>query len=68
MRHYDRNKCDNKLRKQTIDEMNRTILLIGRHAFEYKIIISCKCRQTIITYKDRKSAYKAFNSMKPRKR
>lgn len=67
MKHYDRNKCDNKLRKQIIDELNRTVILIGRHAFEYKIIISCECKQTIITYKNRKSAYKAFNKIKQKK-
>ena len=63
MRKYKRENCQVLLRKTAITFTGKVICLIGRHAFEWTIIIEDKTKITKTVYKDRVTALKEYNRL-----
>ena len=63
MRKYKRENCQVLLRKTAITFTGKVICLIGRHAFEWTIIIEDKTKITKTIYKDRVTALKEYNRL-----
>ena len=63
MRKYKRENCQVLLRKTAITFTGKVICLIGRHAFEWTIIIEDETKITKTVYKDRVTALKEYNRL-----
>ena len=63
-RTYHRENCDNRIREIITDMLGRTIVLAGKHAFEWSITICSDNTYYKITYKNRIEATKEFNKFK----
>lgn len=60
MRKYNRDNCDCFIRKIVIDIYQRTIVLSGKHAFEWSITIYEKGKITQYIYPNGRTARKEF--------
>lgn len=58
---YHKNKCENRVRVSAKDKLGRTIVLTGRHAFEWNVTIINFCGTTTTEFKNRTAAYREFN-------
>lgn len=66
-KNYHRENCDCKVRTTIKDELNRTVILEGRHAFEWSITIQSETRVVVYSYPNGKLAREAFKQIKRRK-
>ena len=66
-RKYNRDNCDCFIRETIIDTWGRTIILGGKHAFEYSITICTKYSMTTTNYPNGKEARKEFYKYKRKK-
>ena len=64
MKKYNKDNCDSRLRAVITDKYGRTISLLGKHAFEWEIIIELSGRLIVRQYPNGKEARKAFNQLK----
>lgn len=62
---FHREKCEARVRMQITDKLGRTVTLVGKHAFEWSIILESDGRVIITTFKDRKSAVEDLKKYKP---
>ena len=63
MKKYKKENCQVLLRKTAITFAGRVVCLVGRHAFEWTIIVEDETKVTTTIYKDRVSALKEFNRL-----
>lgn len=63
MKKYNKENCQILLRKTAITFTGKVVCLIGRHAFEWTIVVEDETKVTKTIYKDRKSALKEFNRL-----
>ena len=64
---YHRENCDCFIREITVDIYGRTIVLSGRHAFEWSITIYTRERIVKTTYPNGRKARKEFRKYKRKK-
>lgn len=62
---YHRDKCESCVRMQITDKLGRTVTLVGKHAFEWSIILESDGKIIITTFKNRKSAVENLKKYKP---
>lgn len=62
---YHRDKCEACVRMQITDKLGRTVTLVGKHAFEWSIILESDGKIIITTFKNRKSAVEDLKKYKP---
>lgn len=62
---YHRDKCEACVRMQITDKLGRKITLVGKHAFEWSIILESDGKIIITTFKNRKSAVEDLKKYKP---
>lgn len=62
---FHREKCEARVRMQITDQLGRKITLVGKHAFEWSIILESDGKIIITTFKDRKSAVEDLKKYKP---
>jgi hypothetical protein len=66
MKRYNRDNCQSVVRATIQDQYGRIITLMGKHAFEWSIVIE-SCGKVIVTsYNNSKAAKKVFNQIKRR--
>lgn len=63
MRQYNRENCQAIVRKTVIDIYGRVICLVGRHAFEWSIIIESNNKIIITRYDNSSKAKEAFRRL-----
>lgn len=61
---YNRSNCDSTLRATITDQLGRTVLLFGTHAFEWSIVITSDNSITMQTFSKGDVARKEFNKYK----
>lgn len=61
---YNRNHCDNIVRAVIEDKLGRRVTLLGKHAFEWSIVLESDGRTVITTFPNRREAKKEFNNYK----
>lgn len=61
MKKYHREKCEARVRMQITDQLGRKITLVGKHAFEWSIVLESNNKISITTFKNRKTAIKDFD-------
>ena len=67
MGRYNRNNCQSVVRATIKDQFGRVITLMGKHAFEWSIVIE-SCGKVIVTsYNNSTSAKKVFNQYKKKR-
>lgn len=59
-KHYTRENCNAQVRTTIKDQYGRTITLVGRHAFEWSIIIDNGVTVKITTFSNSSKAKKEF--------
>lgn len=64
MKKYNRNNCQSVVRATIVDQFGRVITLMGKHAFEWSIVVESCGKVTITTYPNSKEAKKVFKSIK----
>lgn len=60
-RTYNRDHCCSKVRATITDTLGRTITLMGKHAFEWQIVMECNGKVIIQQFHDGATARKEFN-------
>lgn len=63
MKNYKKENCQVLLRKAAITFTGKAISLIGRHAFEWTIVVEDETKVTITIYKNRTSALKEYSRL-----
>lgn len=63
-RNYNRDNCDSRLRAIITDKWGRTVVLLGKHAFEWEIVIQDNGKIIARTFKSGREARKEFNNYK----
>lgn len=66
-RKYHKENCDSRVRATITDKWGRTISLMGKHAFEWVIVIESNGRITMQSYPSGKEARKEFQQYKKKK-
>lgn len=61
---FHRENCESVIRDSFIDILNRTVVLTGKHAFEWSIIMKTDDCITKMTYSCRKTARKEYDKLK----
>ena len=64
---YNRDHCTAKVRAIITDKYGRTIQLLGKHAFEWSIVLEADGKVSINTYKSGKEASKELNNLKKKR-
>lgn len=64
---FHRENCESRVRAMIKDKWGRTISLLGKHAFEWSIVIETNGRMTIQSYPNGDIARKEFNNYKKKK-
>ena len=54
-------KCQCSVRKKHITKSGKTILLTGRHGFEWSIVEQCDQNVKVTSYPNRESALRVYN-------
>jgi hypothetical protein len=60
-RKYHKSNCDATVRAIVEDILGRKVILVGKHAFEWSIILEKEGRLVITTFPNRKQAVDTFN-------
>lgn len=60
-RQYHKSNCDSIVRATVTDALGRKVILVGKHAFEWSIILEKEGRLVITTFPNRKQAVDTFN-------
>lgn len=64
---YHRSNCDNIVRAIVTDALGRKVILVGKHAFEWSIILEKEGKLVITTFPNREKAVDTFNNKYRRK-
>ena len=64
---FKRENCDNQLRATITDKFGRKVVLLGKYAFEWHIVLEENGRTIINTYPNGKIARKEFNLLKKKR-
>lgn len=67
MSNFNRKNCDSSVRATITDRYGQTIMLVGKHAFEWSIVIQFGRITKITTYPNRKIALKNFKLYKKKR-
>lgn len=62
-KHYNRKNCNSQVRATIKDQYGRTITLVGRHAFEWSIIVDNGVTVKITTFPNSNDARKEFKKL-----
>lgn len=60
-RQYHKSNCDSIVRATVTDALGRKVILVGKHAFEWSIILEKEGRLVITTFPNREQAVDTFN-------
>lgn len=60
-RKYHKSNCDSTVRAIVTDPLGRKVILVGKHAFEWSIILEKEGRLVITTFPKREQAVDTFN-------
>lgn len=60
-RKYHKSNCDTTVRAIVEDALGRKVILVGKHAFEWSIILEKEGRLVITTFPNREQAVDTFN-------
>ena len=60
-RQYHKSNCDSTVRAIVTDPLGRKVILVGKHAFEWSIILEKEGRLVITTFPKREQAVDTFN-------
>lgn len=60
-RQYHKSNCDSTVRAIVTDPLGRKVILVGKHAFEWSIILEKEGRLVITTFPNREQAVDTFN-------
>lgn len=60
-RQYHKSNCDSIVRATVTDVLGRKVILVGKHAFEWSIILEKEGRLVITTFPNREQAVDTFN-------
>ena len=60
-RKYHKSNCDSTVRAIVTDALGRKVILVGKHAFEWSIILEKEGRLVITTFPKREQAVDTFN-------
>lgn len=61
-RKYHKSNCDATVRAIVEDALGRKVILVGKHAFEWSIILEKEGKLVITTFPNRKQAVDMFNN------
>lgn len=61
-RQYHKSNCDSTVRAIVTDPLGRKVILVGKHAFEWSIIIEKNDKIIITTFSNREKAVNEFNN------
>jgi hypothetical protein len=59
---YHKSNCDNTVRAIVTDALGRKVILVGKHAFEWSIILEKDNKIIITTFSNREKAVNEFNN------
>ena len=62
-KHYTRENCNSQVRAAIKDQYGRTITLVGKHAFEWSIIIDNGVTVKVTTFSNSNAAKKEFKKL-----
>lgn len=62
-KHYTRENCNSQVRAAIKDQYGRTITLVGKHAFEWSIVIDNGVTVKITTFPNSSDARKEFKKL-----
>lgn len=60
-RQYHKSNCDSTVRAIVTDPLGRKVILVGKHAFEWSIILEKEGKLVITTFTNREQAVDTFN-------
>lgn len=60
-RNYHKSNCDSTVRAIVTDALGRKVVLVGKHAFEWSILLEEEGRLVMTTFPNRKKAVDTFN-------
>lgn len=60
-RQYHKSNCNSTVRAIVTDALGRKVILVGKHAFEWSIILEKEGRLVITTFPKREQAVDTFN-------
>lgn len=66
-RKYHKSNCDSTVRAIVTDALGRKVILVGKHAFEWSIILEKEGKLVITTFPNREKAVDTFNNKYRRK-
>lgn len=66
-RKYHKSNCDATVRAIVEDALGRKVILVGKHAFEWSIILEKEGKLVITTFPNREKAVDTFNNKYRRK-
>ena len=66
-RQYHKSNCDSTVRAIVTDALGRKVILVGKHAFEWSIILEKEGKLVITTFHNREKAVDTFNNKYKRK-
>lgn len=61
-RQYHKSNCDSTVRAIITDALGRKVVLVGKHAFEWSIILEKDSKTIITTFPNREKAVNEFNN------
>ena len=61
-RKYHKSNCDATVRAIVEDALGRKVILVGKHAFEWSIILEKEGKLVITTFPNREKAVDTFNN------
>lgn len=61
---FNKDNCDNRVRAVITDKLGRKVVLLGKHAFEWSIVLETNGKTVITTFPSSKEAKKEFNNYK----
>ena len=62
-KHYNRENCNSQVRATIKDQYGRTITLVGRHAFEWSIVVDNGVTVKVTTFSNSNAAKKEFKKL-----
>lgn len=62
-KHYTRENCNSQVRATIKDQYGRTITLVGRHAFEWSIVVDNGVTVKVTTFSNSNAAKKEFKKL-----